>query len=119
MKTAPFTIAAEDLTGPSVLNDQARERSSGRVLCASPVKPGPPRNIGQSFALPVAANDGNAKLAAQISKTKCKTRQFELHFGLRIKLRRNRVPSDCIVTRNYCPGESGWQINNTYTYYFG
>src|SRR5690349_4285792 len=47
MNTRPSTIAAEDLTGPCVLNDQRRAMSPGNFTAATPSKAGPPRNMGQ------------------------------------------------------------------------
>src|SRR5262245_58009063 len=48
MKTRPSTTAAEDLTGPRVLNDQSRCKGLSSFPAATPRRAGPPRTIGQS-----------------------------------------------------------------------
>src|SRR5262245_66625201 len=48
MITFPSTIAADDFTGPCVLNVQSEESELGSVPSAMPHNAGEPRNIGQS-----------------------------------------------------------------------
>jgi hypothetical protein len=54
MKTRPPPMAAEDFTGPLVLNDHSNAGLSGRVPVATPVSDGLPRDMGQSAAAAVA-----------------------------------------------------------------
>src|SRR5436309_1817595 len=64
MKTFPFSIAAEDLTGPWVLKDQSFTKELERVPEATPVSSGEPRNIGQALALTLATAVAVALTAA-------------------------------------------------------
>src|SRR5262245_47117574 len=48
MNTRPSTTAAEDLTGPRVLNDQSKRKGPSSFPAATPRRAGPPRTIGQS-----------------------------------------------------------------------
>src|SRR5262245_1780113 len=57
MKTCPPTMAADDLTGPSVLNVQSSTGFSARLPDASPVSAGLPRNIRQSAPWASAADN--------------------------------------------------------------
>src|ERR1043166_7462228 len=58
-KTRPPTMAAEDLTGPPVLNDQSRLSLAARVLLATPLSDGAPRYMGQSAAAPTKGSVNN------------------------------------------------------------
>src|SRR5258708_6919443 len=50
MNTCWLTTAAEDFTGPAVLNFQTGANFSGSGAAATPRRSGPPWNIGQSPA---------------------------------------------------------------------
>src|SRR6266516_3869429 len=52
-------MAAEDFTGPLVLNDQSKLSLAGRVSDATPVSGGAPRYMGQSAATPTKGSANN------------------------------------------------------------
>src|SRR5437016_7019621 len=49
-KTRFCVMAAEDLTAPPVLKVQTEANFGGKLPSATPIRAGPPRNIGQSAA---------------------------------------------------------------------
>src|SRR6266446_1637707 len=82
MKTRPSTIAADDLTGPPVLQLQRRDKLSGRFPEATPVSAGLPRNISQvALFCPIlpASRPSQAaapRVAARIVAAAAKTQLF-------------------------------------------
>lgn len=94
--TRPSAIAAEDLTGPVVLNDHKSFKLSGNDDGATPVSAGLPRNMGHD----------SAGLALAPAKSRRQTME-------RVAF----IPC-CLRSQKYGASDGIWQTNTTYTYQF-